>query len=670
MGRQSAPRPDRGYRSFTSMLRLERHDLGPRVFVLGCRVHEFHLGFAVIVLAVSGRLAGLWHEELPTYAIAALGAYLVAKDWHDLVPSHRDTAAWQVGIHRRLHALREHRRGGWAPPVVATLVGLAGLVNLISALKPTFGWRGHVLLDARPFTTLPLFHALALPASVVLLTTAVYLFKRRQRAWRIAIALLIALGVFDLLKGIDLEEALISWAVAAVLWACRDAFVVRHAPISLRAAFWRVPLVGLGAAGLAALVATLRSPARESVHDVVRETLALLTWTHGPITFRGEARFVPLGVGLISLGALLAAVWAIFRPLAAPRTLPDAEVRRAAARLVRRHGTDTLASFKLRRDKRYLFSPDGRAFVGYGVENGVLLVSGDPVGAADAVPEAVRAAASFAESRGLRLAVLGASESLLPVWRSAGLRELYLGDEAIVETAGFSLEGRAIRKVRQSMSRLEKAGFTATIDELRGLTAEELAELERISAEWRQGEPERGFAMAMDSLNVATQPDSIVVVARDGDGVARGFLHLVPTYGRAAMSLSLMRRDRSTPNGLTEFLVVHAIVLLKERGVEEISLNFAAFARWLHSPRGPVERMLGRLLSAGDRFFQIESLYRFNAKFFPRWEPRYFLYEGKLGLPRAGLAALWMEGQLPKPGGFAGATANAAAGDDPLSTAA
>lgn len=286
------------------------------------------------------------------------------------------------------------------------------------------------------------------------------------------------------------------------------------------------------------------------------------------------------------------------------------------------------------------------------------------------MPEAVRAAASFAESRGLRLAVLGASEALLPVWRSAGLRDLYLGDEAIVETAGFSLEGRAIRKVRQSLSRLEKAGFTATIDELRELAPAELAELERISAEWRQGQPERGFAMAMDSLDVVAQPDSVVVVARDGAGNARGFLHLVPTYGRAAMSLSLMRRDRTTPNGLTEFLVVHAIALLKERGVEEISLNFAAFARWLHSPRGPVERVLGRLLSVGDRFFQIGSLYRFNAKFFPRWEPRYFLYEGKLGLPRAGLAALWMEGQLPKPGGPARGEAGGDAGDAPLPTAA
>jgi lysyl-tRNA synthetase class 2 len=115
------------------------------------------------------------------------------------------------------------------------------------------------------------------------------------------------------------------------------------------------------------------------------------------------------------------------------------------------------------------------------------------------------------------------------------------------------------------------------------------------------------------------------------------------------MSLSFMRRDPSTPNGLMEFLVARAIELLRVRGVEEVSLNFAAFARVLHSPRGRFERLAGRLVSLANPYFQIESLYRFNAKFFPRWEPRYLVFEGALGLPRAALAVMWLEGQLPRP---------------------
>ena len=54
-------------------------------------------------------------------------------------------------------------------------------------------------------------------------------------------------------------------------------------------------------------------------------------------------------------------------------------------------------------------------------------------------------------------------------------------------------------------------------------------------------------------------------------------------------------------------------------------------------------------MSLADAFFQIESLYRFNAKFAPRWEPRYFVYQSLLGLPRAGVAALLAEGQIRLP---------------------
>jgi len=164
--------------------------------------------------------------------------------------------------------------------------------------------------------------------------------------------------------------------------------------------------------------------------------------------------------------------------------------------------------------------------------------------------------------------------------------------------------------------------------------------------------------MAMDTISGRHSHDTLVVLARDREGAIRGVLHFVPCYGRDTMSLSFMRRDPAAPNGLTEFLVVSAAGLLRERGLSEMSLNFAAFARWMHSPQKRHERWLGKLVTLGNPFFQIESLYRFNAKFFPRWEPRYLVYDGALGLARVGIAAMWAEGQLPKPtmrGGLAAA---------------
>ncbi len=606
------------------MIRLHRHRLGPRVSVFGVRIHEWHLGLALVAGVAIGWTAGLWHLSVVPAVLAGIGIWLVAKDWNDIVPSRRDTAAWRVGLHRRTAPLRAIRRAEGLPTLAAAVAFAVGLVNLASAVTPNVAWRHHVLLELEPVGVVPLFHTLAVPLSVALVVVAFYLRARRHRAWQMALGLLIVLGAVALLKGLDFEEAALSWSAAALLWWGRDAFYVRHRPI--RPASPILLLLTFVAVGSA----------------------SLLAWDTSSIEIHDELAWAPFALGALGVFAVVVITFLLFRPLGPPRDLPGSQDRQAATELVHTHGHDTLAFFKLRQDAHYHFNDDRSAFLGYRVANGVMLISGDPVGSQAAVPQLVGDACKFAEMRGLRLAALGASGSLLPVYGEAGLRSLYLGDEAIVDTRSFSLEGRWIRKVRQSVSRLDAAGYTADVCDYEDLNEATLDELEHVSAQWRQGAAERGFTMAMDSLRGTHHAGSAIVSARDPEGRIRAFIHFVPSYGRPAMSLSFMRRDHDTPNGLMEYLVVRAIELLRDRGVEELSLNFAAFARWLERPADAVERTLGKAISLANPFFQIESLHSFNAKFGPRWEPRYLVFEHRRGLPRIGLAAMRIEGQLPK----------------------
>jgi lysyl-tRNA synthetase class 2 len=631
------------------VLRIDRHRLGPRVYVLGARIHEWHLGVALLLGIAVGGLFDRVDDNVATGAVILAGLWLVAKDWRDLFPAHRDTAAWRLGLHVRMHPLRAVRRADPLPKLAAITAGLAGLVNLASAVTPNIAWRNHLLLQVEPFEALKLSHAAAIPTSMLLLVTAPYLWRRRRHALRLGLVLLLGLAVLDLLKGLDVEAAAGSTAAAVVLWLGRGSFCVRHDPETLRAALRRVPVLAGASLLLCGLAVWIAAPESASLVTIARATGDALLWQVGPLDFQDELGHLDEAIGVTGLLTLVWCAYLLFRPLAVPRALPGVEVRHAARELVRRHGDDTLAYFKLRRDQHYLFSPDRRAFLGFRVEAGVLLVSGDPVGPQAAIPPLLRQLSLFAETRGLRLAALGVGERMRPLWEQLGLRSLYLGDEAVVDTASFSLEGRPIRKVRQSVTRLEKQDYVAELRQLAELSDAELAELEQVSRSWREGRAERGFAMSLDELRREDHGDSLVVLGRDADGHIRGFLHFAPSYGRPAVSLSLMRRERDTPNGLMEFLVARGLELLRERGVTQASLNFAAFARFIHAPRGCVERATGRVLLLADAFFQIERLHRFNAKFFPRWEPRYLMYERVPALPRVGLATMWAEGQLPKP---------------------
>ena len=93
-------------RAIARVARVERHALGPRLFVLGRRLHECHLGLAALL--AGGVLALAEMSAAPLAVLLATGAWLVVKDWRDLHPATRDTAMWRPGLHRPAD-LRPHR---------------------------------------------------------------------------------------------------------------------------------------------------------------------------------------------------------------------------------------------------------------------------------------------------------------------------------------------------------------------------------------------------------------------------------------------------------------------------------------------------------------------------------------------------------------------------------
>ena len=209
------------------------------------------------------------------------------------------------------------------------------------------------------------------------------------------------------------------------------------------------------------------------------------------------------------------------------------------------------------------------------------------------------------------------------------------------------LEGRAIRKVRQSVNRLARMGYSVTVAAPADLTDADRAAVEQVSQEWLNGWPDRGFSMAMDDLYA--HPQARFALARDGEGRLEGFLHLVPS--RRGYSLSSMRRLRTSPNGLIEYLIAETAVWARGEQADEISLNFSVFADVLRADgtaSWPLRATRWSLLRL-DRLFQLERLFSFNRKFFPQWRRRYICFERHRDVPVLGLATLHVERLLAPP---------------------
>lgn len=556
-----------------------------------------------------------------------------------------------AGLGGALLGRRGGRDGELAPFTLAALVALAGVFDMFVAIFPEY--EASLVEQLAPVPVPGVGALLVAPIGLGLLVIARGLARRKRRAWQLAVVMLGGSAALHLVHGVHYGAAA-SALVALALVARRQDFHVRGDPgadtrIVARTLLFAAAIYGYGAAAL--WVNRLAADQPFSAGFALRETTAALLG----LTLRGSAhlagdfgRWFPLsilGLGLTAAAIVLLGWLAPWRY----RLRQDARERELARSLVAEWGVDTLAPFALRADKSYFFDDEERAFLAYTVVGGVAIVSGDPVGAAAAFDGLVSRFITFAHARDWRIAILGASESWLDLYRAHGLQSLYHGDEAVVDTASFSLEGRQIRKVRQSVTRLRAAGYHVDVLRPREIGDTLRAELEAIARAWRGDQPEKGFVMAIDALFRLEDEEAVFVIGRAADGTPAGFLHFAVSRAGSALSLSSMPRLRTTPNGFNEWLVCEAIAWAREHGFERVSLNFAPFAALL-APEAELSRtqhVQRRALLALKGHFQLDNLLLFNRKFLPGWERRFVVYEHRRDLPRVGLAALAAEAYLP-----------------------
>jgi lysyl-tRNA synthetase class 2 len=532
-------------------------------------------------------------------------------------------------------------------------VAVVGAIGVASALTPSLPRRLGLVEGFLDPEVVHLAAGTTALLGFVLLLLGRGVAHRRHGAYLAAVALLVASAATHLVKGLDVEETVIALGVAVLLVRARAVFVVRTPPGRVR----RIAAVAAGllvadlAIGVVGVLLGARSRVRVPVKPgrILLETVQLLGGASSRAHFLGFGRVVPLAlvlIGFLSAAAVLFVAFAPTRSQADGESLPE-------PLLTDRGDGDTLDPFARRADKRHVCSTDGRAAVAFRVVAGVGLASGDPVGVPDAFPDAIRAFVDTCDANGWRPAFLGVRGDRLGLYEVAGLRSEYLGDEAIVEVADFSLEGRVMRGVRQAVNRTRTHGITTEFAREGGLDARLRAELRVIAERSRAGAPERGFSMALDGLLSGRDADCLVVVARDRDGSPFAFQRYVPCRGGAGLSLDAMRRDRDgaadLPNGVNERLIVDTIEWARGHDVDVVSLNFA-FGRALVDEdadvTGPRRAQAWCLRRLGP-WFQIESLLRFNAKFAPRWVSRFLVYRAIGDLPVVAAAAAGAEGFLP-----------------------
>jgi lysylphosphatidylglycerol synthetase-like protein (DUF2156 family) len=537
-------------------------------------------------------------------------------------------------------------------------IAVLGIADLVSAVvPPQVRGRLHPLLGYIPLGVSEAAGALVALAGVGLLAVARGVRRGQRAAWLVAVVLLAGTFVAHLIRHGDIDQSIAALCLVTLLWLTRKSFRARFDLPSMRAGL--ITLGGgvlviscLGATVLWSVVPTHRG------HQPISWAKAWWATTGRLVGIRTVAlnprvdAFLYPALLAIGLGLAAVALVLVFRPVvdrrrSGPRTQAGAQ----AGDVVRRRGMGTLDYFALRSDKQAFLERDG--LVAYAIYGGICLVSPDPICEPEERDELWSAFRRYADDRGWSVAVLGAGEDWLGVYRRSGMHERYIGDEGVVDVRSFSLEGGSRKGLRQAVNRIAKYGYTISFHDPACMDEGLKDAVRAILAKRPRGEVERGFSMTLGRIFDPRDEGLLLAVAHGGDDRPVALCQFVPAPGICGYSLDLMRRDDGEhPNGLLDFILVRTIERLREAGDEHLGLNFAAMRAVLAGEEGGgIQRWLLRRMSDS---MQIESLWRFNAKFGPEWLPRYVVWDAaentlSLALAIARAESFW---ELPLIGRF------------------
>ena len=489
---------------------------------------------------------------------------------------------------------------------------------------------------------------------------AVGVFQAAGIVWTAADLVNLAAGKTLAPDGRDVESvpliigsSIVSIAMAAAvvwLWPAFRARVPRGSWLAAGAWLLGGLLLAVGATHVAVLLWPGASgPAWQQTATALLHAVGL----HPPQSWHGVqvGHLVPQLASAIMGVAILAAVYVFLRSWRSrDQWQPEQEIE--IRRLLSKYGDpDSLGYVATRRDKLLHFGPHRRAAIGYQVFGGVCLAAGDPIGDPLAWDETIGSWEAYARDYGWTPAVLACSETGARAYaRTLGFEVIRLGDEAILHPETFRLDSTSLTEVRRAWQRLHREGVVAEINWQADLSADSLQEVSTLADKWRTGDEERGFSMEMGRLGDPADGRLVVVWAKDSSGTPLALLTFNP-WGRRGLSLDVMRRTADAPNGVMEFMVAELMTWSRDHGITQVSLNFAVlrhvFARAEDVAAAPLERVSSRLLGLLDHFWQLQRLYRANAKYHPKWQPRYLAVASLLTVPGVAHASMVAEGFLP-----------------------
>ncbi|OFW56786.1 MAG: hypothetical protein A2W01_12575 [Candidatus Solincola sediminis] len=540
--------------------------------------------------------------------------------------------------------------GNWAQRAIAVItiyfVVLLGFFNILQSLGIRLQGHAFFLRNYMALNTDRVAGAILFLFGIFMFYLAYHLWLRKMAALLLLCGIFLGRSLLGMILGKNVSLATMYFILAiALLWIAKEFYVkpdtasIRRFRILMPA--FIVTYFALSTAGLFLFRHSLGTPA--DIRSLMQNSALMAIGGNRTLSFRGWAVLFPDMLGLFAVIGLFLLANLVLRAQRERIFQTEGEHSRALA-LVKQYGSDSLAYFNVREDKNLFFHSNG-IFLAYRTIGGVAVVSGDPVGPPELLPVIMGEFQQYCFDRGLRIAHVGARQEYVHIYNKLDLKAICIGEEAVVNLDDFSLEGRRVKTLRHSVTKLTKMGITMEFQYNAGIPSHLKHELAEISAEWREGTPETGFSMGLGRLLHSEDENCLLAIAYDADSKPIGFLYMVPMYPHIGYSLDITRTKIGATNGLVEFMIARTAQYLKENKYRLMTLHLCGLSQMYNEEANEKLPFWGSYFGRVLSYFGLPamSVLRFDRKFFPQWKKRFVIFESLIDIPKIALAALSAE---------------------------
>lgn len=512
----------------------------------------------------------------------------------------------------------------------ALAIFVLGLINIISVITPPLAERLKIGKMYLPAELMHLSKILTLIAGILLVVTSAYLLRGLKRGWYFALALAIISFFGNIFKALDYEESIVALVIIFMLIISRKEYILKTNRKYLRLGFsWFLGL--FAAVVLFNFLSFYFIDKRhfgvdftweESLYYTLNSFLLFKDTGLSPRTgFANDFEYINYFLGIISWLLLFFSVFNVRRLVSDKESFSDFE---EAQNLVQMYGTSSLDFFKTAKEKQFYFSDEVDGFVSYSASNPFAFVLEEPVCAEENKEKMIQEFEDFCKKNGLKSVYYRIDEQSLYLFKPLKKQQLFIGQEAIMNTETFTLEGKDRKSLRNGLNSLTKKGYTSEI--LHSPQSEEiLNEIQSISDEWLKEFDKEEMVFSQGMFDRAEIEKQDLIVIKNEAGKTEAFLNIIPDFAPEECTYDLIRKTTTAPNGSMDAMIVKLTEYAKSKKLMYINLGLTPLTG-MKQPDNTAEEILKFVYNRIGSFKHYQSLRDFKEKYADQWENKYLIY--------------------------------------------